>query len=264
MDSHDKLNTEVIPLGSTATITTTQISPSTTASTPYTLPPNLKSRIKATYDEISPAYNSMTIYNPLRRLDYLEKLKSYILASPPSPASQPPSSSSPNPPLIKVLELGSGAGVPVTESLLKDGRFHVTANDISTTQIVLGKALCGGTGRVDWVEADMIDLQFPDGTFDAVMGLYSLIHLPRDEQTEMFGKIRRWLRPGGYVLLNFASDDMEGQAMDKWYSETGWMFWSGWGLDGTIRRIEEAGLRIVFSEVASDDQPFLWVIARAP
>lgn len=232
---------------------------STSGVHPYTLPPNLKSRIKATYDEIGPAYNSMTIYNPLRRLDYVSKLKSHLLSHPHF-TSHPPSATNP----IRVLELGSGAGVPVTEALIKDGRFHVTANDISTTQIMLGRALCGGTGRVRWVEADMVELQFADGSFDGVMGLYSLIHLPREEQTVMFGRIRRWLRPGGYALLNFAAYDIEGTEMDKWYSEKGWMFWSGWGLDGTVRRIEEAGLRVVFSEVAEDDQPFLWVIAQAP
>lgn len=248
---------------------TTQPSPVVTmASTdpPYTLPPNLKARVKATYDEVGPAYNSMTIYNPLRRLDYLEKLKSHILSSRDAPSSQPSSSCSSSPPdLIRVLELGSGAGVPVTEALIKDGRFHVTANDISTTQVMLGRALCGGAGgRVDWVEADMADLRFPDASFDAVMGFYSLIHLPRHEQTEMFGRIARWLRPGGYALLNFAAHDIEGTEMERWYGETGWMFWSGWGVDGTLRRIEEAGLEVVFEEVADDDQPFLWVIARAP
>ncbi|KAJ9158198.1 hypothetical protein NKR19_g3573 [Coniochaeta hoffmannii] len=220
----------------------------------YTLPANLKSRIKVTYDEIGPRYNILTMNDPLHRIAYLDKLKSYLLSPPPSSA-------------LKILELGAGAGEPVTAALLRDGRFHVTANDISTTQVVLGRALCGGVeSRLDWIEADMIDLEFPDGEFDGVMGFYSLMHLPRDEQTVMFGRIRRWLRPGGYVLMNFYGGDIAGVEWTGWYIPGDWMFWSGWGPEGTVRRIEEAGLEVVFSEVKEDapDHSFLWVIARAP
>jgi len=233
--------------------------------TPSEPPDDLKARIKASYDAIGPAYNSWTIYNPSRRLAFLDK----VLALIPPSSTTTTTSASPDgsPPLIRVLELGCGAGVPVTERLLNDGRFHVTANDISTSQVMLGRALCGGTGRAEWREGDMMALEFGDGEFDVVLGFYSLIHLPREEQAVMLGRIARWLRPGrGLALLNFAAEDMEGVVMERWFGERGWMYWSGWGAERTLEKIVEAGLTVVSSEVSQDDvdAAFLWVIARAP
>ncbi|KAB5513322.1 methyltransferase, partial [Coniochaeta sp. 2T2.1] len=221
-------------------------------------PPDVKDRIKRTYDRIGPAYNSVTITIPLRRLEYLDRLLSYVYDSPPGlsaiAADRP----------IKVLDLGCGSGVPVMEKLLYDGgRFHVVANDISTTQIMLGRALLGGApGTVDWVESGMMELDFPDDSFDAVMAFYSLFHVPREEQATLFGMIRGWLRPGGYVIMNFPELNQDGFDEDEWYCAKGWMFWSGWGPERTLEKIRAAGLEILVHEMADDDQPFLWVIAR--
>ncbi|KAI1776536.1 S-adenosyl-L-methionine-dependent methyltransferase [Hypoxylon cercidicola] len=109
-------------------------------------------------------------------------------------------------PQLRVLELGCGPGLPVTGKLLSHPTLHVTANDISTAQISLARAnLLGAAGNTDaekrlaLVEGDMAELAFPGRSFDAVVALYSLIHLPRAEQADMIGKIARWLKPGGYL-----------------------------------------------------------------
>lgn len=229
--------------------------PAPWAADPYIPPPDLKARIKASYDAIGPAYNSWTIHNPSRRLPFLSRVLALL---------PPHLTAGPRP--VRVLELGSGAGVPVTEHLLRDGRYHVVANDMSTSQVLLGRALCGGTGRVEWVEGDMMALEFEEGSFDLVLGFYSLIHVPRDEQTVLLGRIRRWLRPGGLMLVNFPAMDMDGVDMERWFGEEGWMFWSGWGAEVTLEKVVEAGLEVVSSEVSQDDvdAAFQWVIARAP
>ena len=38
------------------------------------------------------------------------------------------------------------------------------------------------------------------GSFDAVVSLYALIHVPLQDQRNLLPKVRRWLRPGGYLL----------------------------------------------------------------
>lgn len=85
----------------------------------------------------------------------------------------------------------------------------------------------------------MAALSFPDGSFDAVLGFYSIIHLPCAEQTELLQKIARWLKPGGYLLANFAAEEMESLAI-------------------------EVGLEVVVANVEHDivDASFLWLIAK--
>lgn len=219
-------------------------------------PVDIKARLKDSYDTIADVYNDWTKQQFSYRLTYLEKL----LALP--PFNQTPDEV----PAANILELGCGAGIPGTAALLAHGSgVHVIANDISSVQIARGKEKLGSE-RVTWLEGDMMKLEFQDATFDAVVGFYSLIHLPRDEQVVMLGRIVRWLKPGGYLLANFSSREMESTVNDNWLADKGWMFWSGWGTEGTLEKAKEAGLEVLEADVVQDnvDGSFLWLIARVP
>jgi ubiquinone/menaquinone biosynthesis C-methylase UbiE len=167
-----------------------------------------------------------------------------------------------------VLELGCGTGVPATKFMLQNEKpsFRVTGNDLSTTQIKLAREnLAGFKDRLKLVEGDMLALDFPDATFDAVTGFYSVIHLPREEQTQIIKKIHGWLKPGGYFLANFSAENMERAEIDNWLKhEKGWMFWSGWGKDGSLKIVKDIGLEVLIGEVLEDvgDSTFLWVLAK--
>ena len=215
-------------------------------------PQNMKNRLKASYDTIAPIYNEWTTQHATTRLRYLDRLLQLL----PHGVDEE----------IAALELGCGCGVPVTEKLLSDRRFRVVANDLSTEQIKMAKERLGGVGRSEWIEGDMMALQFPDESFDVVLGFYSVVHLPRQEQTVLLQRITSWLKPGGLVLVNFASGDMPGEVVEKWLDEKGWMFWSGWGTDATLKQAGEAGLEIIVGETAQDmgDAEFLWLLARKP
>ena len=232
---------------------------------PYTPSTNdIKSRLKASYDAIAPRYNEWMIPHSTTRLHYLQQLLDRLLPT------TTESSLSTNP--ASVLELGCGCGLPVTQRLLSHPAFSVTANDLSSSQIALARAsllpdLPGSSthGRLTLLEGDMLALDFAPTTFDAVVGIYSIIHLPRAEQVEMLRKIVAWLKPGGWLLANFAAEESAGKEMRTWLGEEkGWMFWSGWGSEGTVDKVREAGLEVVVQETVEDvvDANFLWILAR--
>jgi len=212
------------------------------------VPDDLKARIKTSYDAIAPEYNEWTVSHSPQRMIYLEKLLQLL----PAEAS--------------VLELGCGAGVPVTERLLVFPGFTVTANDLSSTQISMAKTKLG-EDRVSWREGDMMSLDFPKASFDAVVGFYSLIHLPKNEQEEILSRIAGWLKPGGYLLVNVSDDASEGVVMEQWLHPQGWMFWSGWGAQ-TIEKVKQTGLEVVIGQVEDDGVDvgvrFLWILAKKP
>ena len=225
-------------------------------------PADLKSRLKASYDAIAPRYNEWTIPHSTTRLRYLDQLLGHL---PPTPSSSSPSTP------VSVLELGCGSGLPVTQKLLSHPHFSVTANDLSSAQLALARASlqpdpCGPAhGRLTLLEGDMLALDFTPATFDAVVAMYSIIHLPRAEQVEMLRKIAAWLKPGGWVLANFAAEEMAGWEMRNWLGEEkGWMFWSGWGSGGTVEKVRGVGLEVVVQEILEDevDAKFLWILAR--
>jgi SAM-dependent methyltransferase len=99
-------------------------------------------------------------------------------------------------PQARVLDLGCGAGVPATK-FLTEKNFNVLGLDISAVQIERARRLVPGA---NFEQADMVTWQHEPASFDAVVSFYALIHVPLADQRNLLRKIRRWLRPGGYLL----------------------------------------------------------------
>lgn len=244
-----------VPSGSTRSSDKTTMS-ETTPTRP--VPPNLKERIKESYDVIAPAYNNWTSGHSALRTTWLNHLLDLLPVLDPANIQTAP---------LHALELGCGAGVPITSTLLSSPRgipFHVTANDISSTQLALAKESLGADDtKVKWVNGDMMALDFPDDSFDVIVALYSVIHLPREEQTEMLRRVDRWLKVGGLVLVNFGAEESEGMEFEDWLG--GWMYWSGWGAERSLGVVKGVGLEVARWEVMPEDgvdASFLWVVGR--
>ncbi|KAF2449359.1 methyltransferase domain-containing protein [Karstenula rhodostoma CBS 690.94] len=224
---------------------------------PTTIPEDLKDRMKNCYDAIAHTYNAKlgTVLDNIR-LDYVNRLLALLKDTGRAEAT--------------LLELGCGAGVPSTKTFLDNPTpsIHVTANDLSTVQLDLARQNLSHhveSGKVKLVAGDMLALDFPPRSFDAVTGFYSIIHLPRDEQVLLMQKIATWLKPGGYFLANFADEEKEINVMENWLGEEkGWTFWSAWGAEGSVKMVGDAGLEVLVKETRESkvDATFLWVIGR--
>jgi len=218
---------------------------------------DIKAAVARTYDAIAPQYLAWTSKAHSTRITYLQKLLAEIL-----PTTK-----------AKVLELGCGAGVPVTQLLASHQNIQVTANDISEAQLALAAQNLPQTAQVKLVKGDMMDLEFPDDEFDAVIGMYTVIHLPKDEQRVLAQRISRWLKKDGWLLVNFGAQENTGSVNKAWLgAKGGEMFWSGWGVEGSCNLVKEAGLEVRLSEITHDVEdeegkgekivPFLWILAK--
>jgi SAM-dependent methyltransferase len=166
------------------------------------------------------------------------------------------------PPGSDVLELGCGAGIPMTKALA-DGRT-VTAIDISAGQLEMARR---NLPNAAFIQADMTTLAIEPGSFDAILAFYSLTHVPRDEQAKLIERIGGWLRPGGLFLASMGADDEPGDVEADWLGVD--MYFSHFGAKANRRLVERAGLVVERSEIAVEpedrhDARFLWVVARAP
>jgi len=250
------------------------------------LPENLKPRLKASYDAIAETYNAWAGKSLPVRLAQLDRfLARFVaeLAPAPDAPQEGRGGEAPAPPAPELLELGCGCGLPVAARLLEAApRARLTANDLSATQVALARAnllaalarsptAAGASAeealaaRVAFEAGDMMALSFPPRSLAGVVGFYSLIHLPRAEQAELVGRVYGWLAPGGLLVANFAAEEMESSIVEKWLKhEDGWMFWSSWGAEGTIKVFEDVGFEILSKEIKEDvvDASFLWLLAR--
>ena len=95
-----------------------------------------------------------------------------------------------------VADLGCGCGLPATEVMCRHG-WRVLGVDFSLVQLRRARRLVPAAAVV---QADLADLRLAAACLDAAVSFYTLIHLPVQDQRRLFDEIRRWLRPGGYLL----------------------------------------------------------------
>jgi cyclopropane fatty-acyl-phospholipid synthase-like methyltransferase len=209
------------------------------------LNPSFKRVVEAGYDRVAKAYLSSKDAEDPATLAALEELEREL------------------PPGAAVLDLGCGAGVPVTRWLAQ--RFAVTGVDLSAKQLEMARRLVPAARLL---KADMTDISLAPETFDAVVALHSIIHVPRAEHSALLGNIHRWLKPGGGFLATWALGEWEGEESD-WEGWGAPMRWSHHDGEANLGLLRGAGFAIESAEVrptrgARGEESWLWVLARKP
>ena len=161
-----------------------------------------------------------------------------------------------------VLDLGCGAGDTGTEML--SVYFNATGVDISPGQIALAR---NNVPDAKFLVADIVEVEFPDESFDAVTAFYSIIHVPRELQPALLEKIAAWLRVGGRFIGTFHAGDSVDDYNPDWLGAP--MYWSGYGPADNQLMVEAAGLRIISGnnetiqfDVDGGPTTFHWIVAE--
>jgi SAM-dependent methyltransferase len=161
----------------------------------------------------------------------------------------------------RVLDLGCGAGIPVARELVTLGHC-VVGVDGSAEQIARA---CHNVPGATFIQADVCEVQFDDASFDAIGAFYSINHVPAAEQDALFGKLGRWLKPGGTLVVSLGTGPA-GDWSGEWLGAP--MFFGKSDDAGSLRQLGNAGRIVQLSEVQrqdNEDAEFLWIVAaRAP
>jgi len=193
------------------------------------------------YDAIADRYLAWSSTAPVR-LRYLERLLELLPAA------------------SDVLELGCGAGEPVTRRLAE--RHRLVAVDVSSRQLELAARSAPGA---QLLLADMLEVAFAPDSFDAVVAFYSLTHLPRAHHADLLARIVEWVRPGGLVLMTMGAADNPGSVDDDWLGAP--MYFSHFDSATNRALVQRSGIRILSAELVEEDARdagarFLWVTGR--
>jgi cyclopropane-fatty-acyl-phospholipid synthase len=148
----------------------------------------------------------------------------------------------------RVLDLGCGWSGPALYYVERHG-CRVTGVTTSEVQRDYGLSWAARRGTGDRYRVDLrsvTDLPYTDASFDHVVLLESIIHMP--EKDALFARCRKLLRPGGRIVIQescYDRESMRGRYLsDRGFEEVNRAF----GFTGDlvsagemIRRLEEAG-----------------------
>lgn len=159
----------------------------------------------------------------------------------------------------RILDVGCGNGLPATRELALS--HDVTGVDISEQQIARARS---NVPAATFIRGDVRELDLPVGAFDAIVALYLIDNIDREDYPALFRRFSQLLSPNGRLLLSAEPGD------DPWQQYT-WlgvpMFINTVPTAELVRLLHEAGLSVVSTEFESQLEggrpiEYAWIIGE--
>jgi cyclopropane fatty-acyl-phospholipid synthase-like methyltransferase len=160
-----------------------------------------------------------------------------------------------------VLELGCGGGGPETQRLAE--RHRLLGIDISERQVERARQR---VPNATFRHADATKLELEPASFDAVVSLYMLGHVPRSEQGPLLASAASWLRDDGFLLATMGTAGAEDEIEGDWLGAP--MFFASFDEALNRQMLADAGFEPIEAKVIPVEEPghglvsFMWVLAR--
>jgi ubiquinone/menaquinone biosynthesis C-methylase UbiE len=156
-----------------------------------------------------------------------------------------------------ILDVGCGSGY--IASILENKGYRVTGIDISTKMLELAKM---NAPHSTFLRMDMKKLDFPRESFDAVVCLYSIFHVPRRYHLGILKRFRRVLKPRGLLAIHMGWGEWSG-IEENWLGGGAPMYWSHYGRGKNLALVRKAKFGIIVSKASRQkDGTHLFVLAQ--
>ncbi len=99
------------------------------------------------------------------------------------------------------LEIGCGAGSATRSVLATFPKARLTALDLSASYLKVAQENLREFDNVDFAQGDGTQLDYKDGTFEAVFSVFQLHEMPREEREKLVAEAFRVLKPGGVLIF---------------------------------------------------------------
>lgn len=153
-----------------------------------------------------------------------------------------------------VLDVGCGPGRDM--AWFEARGATVVGVDVSARMLELARERCVG----ELLQMDMRALALPEGSFDVVWAMASLLHLPKADAALALAEFRRVVRPHGVVVVG-----VKAGAGERWeqVGEAPRRLFSRYGPDELRDALEAAGLVAETVKQATSERGERWLHAVA-
>lgn len=166
-----------------------------------------------------------------------------------------------------VLEVGCGSGARASQTLAD--RYRLIGIDLSPQQVERAREqVPDGSFQV----GDVTTIDLAPASFRGVVALYVMGHVPTAQHAEVYGRIVRWLEPGGWFVANLPVSD-SGDGIEEGFLGVP-MFFASHSAEENLRLLRGAGLDVVEASMvtereveddgSSTEGPWQWIVANRP
>jgi 2-polyprenyl-3-methyl-5-hydroxy-6-metoxy-1,4-benzoquinol methylase len=158
----------------------------------------------------------------------------------------------------KVLDLGSGPGIPYDLHLVQKGLI-VTGIDISEKHVSLARI---NVPSAKYILGNFLDHHFLYNQFDAVICLYALFHIPRERHKQVISKIATTLKPDGKLLITVGTENVTHKERPDFCGSR--MAWSYFDTEKNLEIILDCGFQILKTINEKDhgsSEKHVWILA---
>jgi cyclopropane fatty-acyl-phospholipid synthase-like methyltransferase len=141
----------------------------------------------------------------------------------------------------RVLDIGCGTGVPVARQLSRI--FEVAGVDLSSEMVLRARK---NVPSAAFIHSDIMTADLPGAHYDAVVAMYTVFHLPREEHRDLFRRVHRWLKPGGYFLATVSEEGEAPYIEEDFFGTT--MYWSNYGRREYLEMFRDTGFHVLESD----------------
>jgi len=156
-----------------------------------------------------------------------------------------------------ILDVGCGSGY--IASTLEDRGFKVTGVDIPIKMLEIARA---NASLSTFFRMDMKSLDLPRESFDCVLCLYSIIHVPRRYHLGILKGFHRVLKAKGLLAIHMGWSEWAG-VEENWLGDGAPMYWSHYGRGKNLALIQRAKFDVLISKASKqNDATHLFVLAQ--
>lgn len=158
---------------------------------------------------------------------------------------------------FKVMDLGCGAGIPVSKFLADNG-CKVVGIDFSDEMIKLARK---NAPSAKFIKKDITKINFKEDSFDGAVSFYAIIHIPRKYHLKIYTNLHKMLKPGGVLFVNASGTSTWEETAEDYLGVP--MFWSFYHPKITLKLIRKAGFQVIWSKILRiGHETQFWVLAK--
>jgi ubiquinone/menaquinone biosynthesis C-methylase UbiE len=112
-----------------------------------------------------------------------------------------------------------------------------------------------------FLKKDMMKMNFPENSFDIIISILAILHIPKRNHKKLFRDIYKIIKPKGRILIGMTTSN-DGDYTNEWVNGVK-MFWSTSSKEENLNLIRGSGFKIIWTkELGPKNDKHIYILAK--